>query len=155
MTRKGYPEGIIGQHTLFEARTMNERRYSKMWRRHPGMLVMMPEEDEKWLHREMSGLPRPSKFLALRALDHLAALPHDLGRLEMFNSVTNLMHDIADRWPHTTIGTEAEIFGTHFQNQKTFFRRALTKQEEDEILLLQRLAVDLAESPESPNSPLL
>jgi hypothetical protein len=152
MTRKGYPEGIIGQHTLYEARVMNERKYSKLWRAHPGMLVMMPEEDEKWLHRELPGLPRPSMLLAFRALDHLTRLPDHLGRLEKFTSVTNFMHDLADRWPHTPIGEEARVFGEHFQDQKTFFRRALTKKEEDEVLLLQKLAVDLADTSKPPST---
>lgn len=134
MTRSGYPEGYIGQHTLYERQVMEARKTAKRWRNHPGMLIMMPESDERALHRELDGLPLPSFHLANRALKHLNLLPPDtFGRLEMFNSVTNLMHDIATRYSDNEHGLEAAIFAEHFENQRTFFGRALTKAEEDEF----------------------
>ena len=138
MTREGYPSGYVGQHTLFERRVMQSQPMSREWRRHPGMLVIMPEVDEKALHRELDGLPLPSRKLATRALRHLQVLPEEFGRLEMFQSVTHLMHDIADRYSDSPRGAEAAIFAEHFRNQQIFFSRALTKSEEDEVLFDRR-----------------
>ena len=133
MNRVGYPEGYIGQHTLFERRVMQSQPEAKAWRNHLGMTVIMPESDEKALHRELPGLPLPSKKLARRALKHLQSLPEEYGRLNMFKSVTYLMHDIADRRFDSPIGLEAAVFAEHFQNQQIFFGSALTQAEEFEI----------------------
>jgi hypothetical protein len=151
MTRNGYPEGYIGQHTLFDRRVMQQEPKSKKWREHPGMLIIMPESDEKALHRELPGLPLPSKKLAMRALQHLHSLPPDFGRLEMFRSVTHLMHDLADRHPQSQVGAEAATFAEHFQNQQIFFGRALRKDEEEEILYLRSIALSMAENGEGPD----
>jgi len=59
MTRSGYPEGYIRQHTLFERGKMTTPE-AKQWRLHSGMQIIMPESDEKALHRELNGLPLPS-----------------------------------------------------------------------------------------------
>jgi len=138
-------EGYAFQHTLFERETMLPQPEARAWHYHPGMAVIMPEVDKKALHRELPGLPLPSKLLARRALLHLDSLPPDYGRIDMFYSVTHLMHDIADRQPDSWRGAEAAIFAQHFENQKAFLGGALNKQQENDLNIDYMNVINLAD----------
>ncbi len=127
------PEGYIRQHTLFERTTFNEMPLAKRWRSNPSMILIMPEVDEKALHREMEGLPLPSRHLAQRALSHLMRLPNELGRMQRFCSVKALLWDIADRYDSSEASHEALVFATHLETQSDFYSRVLTAEEEREL----------------------
>ena len=150
-------EGYVFQHTLFERETMLPQSDARAWHNHPGMVVIMPDVDKKALHRELPGLPLPSKLLARRALLHLESLPVDYGRIDMFHSVTNLMHDIADRQPDSWRGAEAAIFAQHFEDQKAFFGGALNKQQENDLDVDYMNVINLADHAQSgiEKSPML
>lgn len=119
------PKGYIRHHTLFNRAHFDTQLHSQVWRRHPGMIIPMPQIDEAILHKQLDGLPLPSEVLAKKALAHLDRLPKDYARVRQFLSVTALMYDIADRYPGTERSDEALLFADHFATQKIFMHNAL------------------------------
>lgn len=140
------PEGYIHQHTLWTRRTFNQQQYSRQWREHPGMILLMPEKEEKQLHLAFekierfkpyqSGLPLPSRDLARLALNYLNGMDLEIGRKRRFERLASYMRDIANSTNGKTQAAEAKLFADHFAIQLDFYDNVLTAKEERDNGLL-------------------